>query len=87
MQVGDLVTLSAYAIGLDTIPRRLSFPYLEEYVEPIGVVVRIEKRKHLGVWASENERHEFHVKWCGEGPRGRQHYTKYFFRKDLKHVR
>ena len=90
MKVGDLVTLSSYACNLDSTPRKFKPWYRGskaiKYVEPVVIVCEIRDVPH-SEHLSENESKKFYVKWATDGPPGRHHYTKYFYRKDLKYVR
>ena len=88
MKVGDLVTLSSYAVRLETIPTRYKAAY--GYPEPIGIIESIEQVNNK--WMSDNEKTRYRVSWCGgRGPMGRvgswSKSQQFFFRNDLKYVR
>ena len=88
MKVGDLVTLSSYAVRLEAIPTRYKATY--GYPEPIDIIESIEQLNNK--WMSDNERTRYRVSWCGgRGPMGRDgswsKSQQFFFRNDLKYVR
>tara|TARA_A100001391_G_scaffold182393_1_gene148892 strand:+ start:45 stop:317 length:273 start_codon:yes stop_codon:yes gene_type:complete len=90
MKVGDLVTLSSYAVRLEAIPTR--YKVTHGYPEPIGIIESIEQLDKAPRWMSDNERVRYRVSWCGgRGPMGRDgswsKSQQFFFRNDLKYVR
>lgn len=88
MKIGDLVTLSAYACALDSIPRRYSTWWKsreEGYIEPVGIICL--KTEVKSAYLSANENIRYFVSWANDGPPGRVMHGNYFYRKDLKHVR
>ena len=86
MKVGDLVTLSQYGQNLGSVHYRYK-SYSGRKDPLIGLI--IEKRNVGEEWhhLSTNESVQYHIRWMTDGPGGRDYYTKYFYRKDLKFVR
>ena len=94
MKVGDLVTLSTYAIKSESMWRwkdkiwRLKKPL-------VGLVVKIEDNPNIRSWTSKNESTYYFINWMqNDGPASRwgtsSYHAKvsgYFLRKDLKFVK
>ena len=94
MKVGDLVTLSTYAIKSESMWRwkdkiwRLKKPL-------VGLVVKIEDNPNIRSWTSKNESTYYFINWMqNDGPASRwgtsSYHAKvsgYFYRKDLKFVK
>ena len=94
MKVGDLVTLSAYAICSEpmwTWKRKI----WNEKKSLVGLVTRIEANPRIQPWTSKNESVYYYINWMQkDGPASRwgtTHYhaklSGYFYRKDLKFVK
>tara|TARA_Y100001963_G_C6731304_1_gene424055 strand:- start:650 stop:958 length:309 start_codon:yes stop_codon:yes gene_type:complete len=97
MKVGDLVTLSSYALQLDDLWKWRETAWRHGAKKPlVGLVVRIEESPYADRrWTSQNERRYYHVKWMQpDGPLSRWGSTSpsgrnkgYFYRNDLKFVK
>ena len=93
MKVGDLVTLSTYA--LMTAPMwRWKHKIWTEKRSLVGLVVRIEKNPNIRSWTSKNESMYYYINWIQkDGPASRWNQANlsrlrgYFLRKDLKFVK
>tara|TARA_R100001079_G_C4345437_1_gene108804 strand:- start:142 stop:399 length:258 start_codon:yes stop_codon:yes gene_type:complete len=85
MKVGDLVTLSQYALGLSTIPPKYRRWWAPDAPSLYGIITEIREREDKML--SENEKREFVVKWNVDDLTGRYYYARYFYRKDLKYFR
>ena len=83
MKIGDLVTLSRYGLNLGTIPwicRRPGVPV-------VGIITGIEKIDDR-MYLSKNETLRYTVRWNDlPNLKGRQWYSQYFFRNDLKYLK
>ena len=88
MKVGDLITLSAYALQSTSL-------WGYSVRTPVGMVREVRKNPHAQEWAAENEKIWYYISWCGKGPASRQGYAtpcdvrskrNYFLRRDLKFV-
>ena len=94
MKVGDLVTLSSYALQTNDL-RRWSRRIWIEKRPLVGLVVQIKTIPKVHSWTSQNEKKRYYIKWMqNDGPQGRwgRSFNKakedaYFLRNDLKHVR
>lgn len=94
MKVGDLVTLSAYALQTNDL-RRWSRRIWIEKRPLVGLIVDVKKIPKVHSWTSVNEKTRYYVKWMqNDGPNGRwgRSFNKnkddaYFLRNDLKYVR
>jgi hypothetical protein len=95
MQVGDLVTLSTYALNSEPM-WSLKQKVLKHKKPLIGLVVRVQDNPHTHSWTSKNEKTFFYIQWMQEyGPASRWSMRNtlyrgkrgYFLRKDLKFVR
>lgn len=93
MKVGDLVTLSSYALQSEPMWRWRQRIWKEK--QPlVGLVIRIEKNPHIRSWTSMNESTYYYINWMQkDGPSSRWNNTAigklqgYFLRKDLKFVK
>ena len=87
MKVGDLVTLSQYALGLSTIPAKYRRWWTPDSPSLYGIITEIRERDDTRL--SDNEKKEFVVKWNVDDLTGRYYYPRrgYFYRKDLKYFR
>ena len=94
MKIGDLVTLSAYAIKSEpmwTWKRKI----WNEKKPLVGLVVRVEENPNIRPWTSKNESVYYYINWMqNDGPASRwgtsSYHAKvsgYFYRKDLKFVK
>ena len=93
MKVGDLVTLSSYALKRADL-WRWKREIWDENKSLVGLVVRVEKNPNIRRWTSKNESVYYHIKWMQDGPSSRwgnaSYYRKlngYFLRSDLKFVK
>ena len=94
MKVGDLVTLSAYALQTNDL-RRWSRRIWIEKRPLVGLIIEVKKIPKVHSWTSVNEKTRYYVKWMqNDGPNGRwgRSFSKnrddaYFLRNDLKYVR
>ena len=94
MKVGDLVTLSAYALQTNDL-RRWSRRIWIEKRPLVGLVMEIKTVPKVYSWTSVNEKTRFYVRWMqSDGPNGRwgRSFNKnredaYFLRNDLKFVK
>ena len=94
MKVGDLVTLSTYALNSEPM-WSLKQKVLKHKKPLVGLVVKVEDNPHIHSWTSKNEKTFFYIQWMQDyGPHSRWRHrmvtTKpkgYFLRKDLKFVR
>ena len=94
MKVGDLVTLSAYAMQSEPMWRLRDMVW--KHKKPlIGLVVRMEENPYGHSWTSKNERVFYYINWMQDyGPASRwgnagyrAKHSGYFLRKDLKFVK
>ena len=91
MQVGDLVTLSSYALQSE--PMWTWRERVWKQKKPlVGLVIRIAKPPRVFQWTSTNEKLHYHIKWVQDGPGsryGRSYHKQdgYFLRNDLKFVK
>jgi len=86
MKVGDLVTLSAYGKRLSYIRDRIRDRQRRaEMQDPlVGLVTRQEGPAENKPWETQAK---YWIIWtdnCEYTPDGREYWTKYFHRKDLK---
>ena len=94
MKVGDLITLSAYALQTTALwgynPNGGAVKQT-----PVGMVREVRKNPHAQEWAAENDKIWYYISWCGKGPASRHGYAtpynvrsrqNYFLRRDLKFV-
>ena len=94
MKVGDLVTLSAYAMQSEpmwTVRRKVGGAN-----KPLmGLVVRVEENPYNHSWTSKNEKTFYYINWMQDyGPASRfgnagyrAKHQGYFLRNDLKFVK
>lgn len=93
MKVGDLVTLSSYALQSEPMWRWRQRIWKEK--QPlVGLVIRIEKNPHIRSWTSMNESTYYYINWMQkDGPSSRWSNSAigklkgYFLRNDLKFVK
>tara|TARA_R110002020_G_C16226849_1_gene768050 strand:- start:1044 stop:1328 length:285 start_codon:yes stop_codon:yes gene_type:complete len=94
MKVGDLVTLSTYAMKSE--PMWALRKTVWQAKKPlVGLVVKIEENPYNRSWTSKNEGKFFYIQWMQDyGPMsrwGNSSYYRgkqgYFFRNDLKFVK
>ena len=94
MKVGDLVTLSAYAV--QSAPMwRLRKTLWEDKKPLVGLVMRVEENPYNHSWTSKNESKFYYINWMQEyGPASRwgnggyrAKHQGYFLRNDLKFVK
>ncbi len=92
MKVGDLVTLSSYALKKSDL--WLWKNELERGKPLIGLVIRAEENPYTRPWTSKNESVFYYINWVQNGPASRwgnqSYYNKhqgYFLRNDLKFVK
>jgi hypothetical protein len=94
MKIGDLVTLSSYAIKSE--PMWMWKDKVWRHKKPlVGLVVKIEENPNIRSWTSKNESTYYFIKWMQkDGPASRwgtsSYHAKvsgYFYRKDLKFVK
>ena len=94
MKVGDLVTLSAYAMQSEPMWRVRQKVWGDK--KPLmGLVVRIEKNPYNHSWTSKNEKTFYYINWMQDygpasryGSHGYRAKTNgYFLRNDLKFVK
>ncbi len=89
MKMGDLVTLSAYGARLVYVSRCLSRRRMKNDETPerplVGLVTSVKMPEQARPWETQNQ---YKIQWIGEeNPiKGREDYTRYFNRKDLKMV-
>lgn len=100
MKVGDLVTLSTYALNSEPM-WNLKQKVMKHKKPLVGLVVRVKDNPWTYSWTSANEKKFYYVKWVQDyGPASRRSaraghhhgdaYVKenaYFLRKDLKFVK
>ena len=97
MKVGDLVTLSTYALCSEPM-WRWKRKIWNEKQSLVGLVVRIEKNPNIRSWTSKNESTYYYInRMQKDGPPSRWNQTTfgrsigklqgYFLRKDLKFVK
>ncbi len=93
MKVGDLVTLSTYALQSEPMWGWRQKIWKENR-SLVGLVIRIEKNPHIKSWTSPNEKRYYFINWMQEdGPASRWNQTTlgklkgYFLRNDLKFVK
>lgn len=93
MKVGDLVTLSTYALQSAPLAKWRIMTW-EDKKPLAGIVVEVRESKYIRAWTSENEKKLYVVKWLtsdGPGGRwGRAHALDidgFFYRNDLKHLK
>jgi len=93
MKVGDLVTLSSYALQSEPM-----WPWRQKIWKDkqnlVGLVIRIEKNPHIRSWTSANESTYYFINWMQkDGPASRWNNSAigrlkgYFLRNDLKFVK
>jgi len=93
VKVGDLVTLSSYALQSEPMWRWRQRIWKEK--QPlVGLVIRIEKNPHIRSWTSMNESTYYYINWMQkDGPSSRWSNSAigklkgYFLRNDLKFVK
>ena len=94
MKVGDLVTLSSYAIKSEPMWRWKD--KIWSHKKPlVGLVVKIGDNPNIRPWTSKNESIYYYINWMqNDGPASRwgtsSYHAKvsgYFYRKDLKFVK
>jgi len=93
MKVGDLVTLSTYALCSEPMFRWKD--KIWRHKKPlVGLVVKIEDNPNIRSWTSKNESTYYYINWMQkDGPESRWNQTTlgrlrgYFLRKDLKFVK
>ena len=94
MKIGDLVTLSSYAIKSE--PMWEWKDKIWRHKKPlVGLVVKVEDNPNIRPWTSKNESVYYYINWMQkDGPASRwgtTHYhaklSGYFYRKDLKFVK
>ena len=94
MKVGDLVTLSTYAICSE--PMWKWKDKIWRHKKPlVGLVVKIEDNPNIRPWTSKNESTYYFINWMQkDGPASRwgtsSYHAKisgYFLRRDLKFVK
>jgi hypothetical protein len=93
MKVGDLVTLSTYALQSDPMWKWKQKVWRDK--KPlVGLVVRIEQNPHIRSWTSVNEKKYYFINWMQkDGPSSRWSNSAigrmkgYFLRNDLKFVK
>lgn len=94
MKVGDLVTLSAYAVQKADMWRLRKMLWKDK--KPlVGLVVRVEENPYNHSWTSKNEKTFYYINWMQDyGPASRYgshgyraKHTGYFLRNDLKFVK
>ena len=97
MKVGDLVTLSTYALCSEPMFRWKD--KIWRHKKPlVGLVVKIEDNPNIRSWTSKNESTYYYINWMQkDGPASRWNQTTfgraigqlqgYFLRKDLKFVK
>ncbi len=89
MKTGDLVTLSAYGKRLTHVARHMTSRkwgvHNGEDKPLIGLVTQVMPPHEYRPWETQNK---YTIAWIGENDHldGREAYTKYFNRKDLKMV-
>ena len=93
MKVGDLVTLSTYALCSEPMWRWKQKIWTHKK-SLVGLVVNIEANPRIRPWTSKNESTYYFINWMQkDGPASRWntstvHRLKgYFLRKDLKFVK
>ena len=94
MKVGDLVTLSSYAVQKADM-WRLRKMLWEDKKPLVGLVVRVEENPYSHSWTSKNEKTFYYINWMQEyGPASRYgshgyraKHQGYFLRNDLKFVK
>ena len=94
MKVGDLVTLSSYAVQKADM-WRLRKMLWEDKKPLVGLVVRVEENPYNHSWTSKNERTFYYINWMQDyGPASRYgsagyraKHNGYFLRNDLKFVK
>ena len=94
MKVGDLVTLSAYALkstalwGYNPVGGTVG-------QAPVGMIREVRENPRAQEWHTENDKTWYYISWCGNGPTSRHglqtdYYVRtkqnYFLRRDLKFV-
>jgi hypothetical protein len=90
VKVGDLVTLSTYA--LQSVPLTNWRIMIWEEKKPLaGIIIEKRTSSYIRPWISENEKVLYFVKWLSsDGPSGRwgrsirREYDGFFYRNDLK---
>jgi len=96
VKVGDLVTLSTYA--LQSAPMwSWRNKIWKQNKNVIGIIINVENNPHITKHTSDNEKKYYFVRWMPDGPAGRwnngnmsaakPYQLSYFFRKDLKFVK
>ena len=93
MKVGDLVTLSTYALCSEPM-WRWKRKIWNEKQSLVGLVVKIETNPNIRSWTSKNESTYYYINWMQkDGPSSRWSNTAigrmkgYFLRNDLKFVK
>lgn len=88
MKVGDLVTLSTYALQSEPM-WRWRRKITHENKSLMGLVVRIEENPYIQSWTSKNESEYYYIHWMQkDGPPSRHGGMRgYFLRNDLKFVK
>ena len=94
MKVGDLVTLSAYAMQSESM-WVLRKKVWEKKKPLVGLVVRVENNPYKRSWTSKNESTFYYINWMQDyGPASlygnsgyRARTQGYFLRNDLKFVK
>jgi hypothetical protein len=93
MKVGDLVTLSAYALTRSDLWKWQKMVW-EDKKSLIGLIVKVELNPYRCGYISQNETTLYYVNWMKDGPISRHgnttYYQKkmgYFLRNDLKFVK
>lgn len=93
MKVGDLVTLSTYALQSAPLAKWRITTW-EDRKPLAGIVVEVRESKYIRAWTSDNERKLFIVRWISsDGPGGRWGLSYrfeqdgFFYRNDLKHLK
>ena len=93
MKVGDLITLSAYALQSESMWKVRDLVW--KHKKPlIGLVVRVEENPYNHSFTSKNEKTFYYINWMQkDGPSSRWSNSAigrmkgYFLRNDLKFVK
>ena len=94
MKVGDLITLSAYALQSESMWKVRDLVW--KHKKPlIGLVVRVEENPYNHSFTSKNEKTFYYINWMQDyGPASRwgnagyrATHQGYFLRNDLKFVK
>jgi len=93
MKIGDLVTLSSYALKSEPMWMWKDKIWRHEK-SLVGLVVKIEDNPNIRPWTSKNESTHYFINWIQkDGPASRWNTSTvhglkgYFLRKDLKFVK